>query len=125
MSEQSAKPYLIRALCEWCADNGLTFIGPRPAQLEALGDKLSARRIAESVGVPVSPGGPTRNVAAALSIAGEVGYPVLVKAAYGGGGRGMKLVHDQRDQAEARAVASAEAVDSGTILAPRCCASPR
>jgi len=105
-----------------CADNGLTFIGPRPAQLEALGDKLSARRIAESVGVPVSPGGPTRNVAAALSIAGEVGYPVLVKAAYGGGGRGMKLVHDPRDLAEAWAVASAEAeaaFGDGTVFVER------
>ena len=105
-----------------CADNGLLFIGPRPAQLEALGDKLSARRLAESVGVPVSPGGPTRTAAEALSLAREIGFPVLVKAAYGGGGRGMKLVHDDRRLVEAWTVASSEAEASfgdGTVFVER------
>lgn len=105
-----------------CAANGLIFIGPRPEQLEALGDKLSARRLAEKVGVPVSPGGPTATTAQARSLAREIGFPVLVKAAYGGGGRGMKLVHDDRRLGEAWSLASSEAEASfgdGTVFVER------
>ena len=105
-----------------CGENGLTFIGPRPDQLDALGDKLSARRLAESVGVPVSPGGPTRTAAEALSLAREIGFPVLVKAAMGGGGRGMKLVLDESSLATAWTVASSEAEASfgdGTVFVER------
>lgn len=105
-----------------CSDNGLVFIGPRPAQLEALGDKLSARQLAESVGVPVSPGGPTGTADEALSLAREIGFPILVKAAWGGGGRGMKLVHDDRALAHEWALASSEAQASfgdGTVFVER------
>lgn len=105
-----------------CADNGLLFIGPRPAQIEALGDKLSARRLAEEVGVPVAPGGPTRTVDEALSLAREIGYPLLVKAAFGGGGRGMKRVRDEQGLSDAWPVASAEAeaaFGDGTLFVER------
>lgn len=105
-----------------CADNDLVFIGPRPEQLEALGDKLSARRLAESVGVPVSPGGPTRSVEEALVLARSIGFPLLVKAAFGGGGRGMKLVHDEDALGAAWSMASSEAEASfgdGTVFVER------
>ena len=102
-----------------CADNGITFIGPLPHQLDALGDKLSARRLAESVGVPVSPGGPTASAQEALALAGRIGYPVLVKAAFGGGGRGMKLVDNAAALEQAWQLASSEAESSfgdGTVF---------
>lgn len=105
-----------------CADNGLIFVGPRPEHLEILGDKLSARRVAESAGVPVSPGGPTTSGDEALALADRIGYPVLVKAAFGGGGRGMKLVHNAADLVAAWELASSEAAASfgdGTVFVER------
>ncbi len=105
-----------------CAENGLIFVGPRPEHLEVLGDKLSARRVAESAGVPVSPGGPTTSGEEALALAGRIGYPVLVKAAFGGGGRGMKLVHNPADLIAAWELASSEAAASfgdGTVFVER------
>jgi acetyl-CoA carboxylase biotin carboxylase subunit len=92
-----------------CEGNGLVFIGATPEQLEKLGDKLSARAFAQSVDVPVSAGGPTASLAEAQALAEQVGFPLLVKAAHGGGGRGMKLVARMEDLAEAWQVASAEA----------------
>lgn len=92
-----------------CAENGLIFIGATPEQLETLGDKLSARAFAESVGVPVSPGGPTETLDQAIGLASRIGFPILVKAANGGGGRGMKLVTRAEDLAPAWQVASSEA----------------
>jgi acetyl-CoA/propionyl-CoA carboxylase, biotin carboxylase, biotin carboxyl carrier protein len=78
-----------------CATAGLTFIGPPPEAMELMGDKAAARRAAERIGVPVIPGisdpvGPEE----ALKIADRIGYPLAVKAAFGGGGRGMQLVAD-------------------------------
>lgn len=105
-----------------CAENGLVFVGPRPEQLQALGDKISARRLAESVGVPVSPGGPTQTAADALALARKIGFPVLVKAAFGGGGRGMKQVHDEAGLVAAWELASSEASASfgdGTVFIER------
>jgi acetyl-CoA carboxylase biotin carboxylase subunit len=105
-----------------CRENHLVFIGATPAQLETLGDKLSARAFAESVGVPVSPGGATKNLGEARELASEIGFPVLVKAAFGGGGRGMKLVECERDLAAAWSVASSEAASSfgdGTVFLER------
>jgi len=105
-----------------CGANGLIFIGATPEQLETLGDKLSARSFAQSVGVPVSPGGPTTTLDEARALAQEVGYPVLVKAAFGGGGRGMKLVERADDLSEAWSVASSEAASSfgdGTVFLER------
>jgi pyruvate carboxylase len=88
----SENPALARA----CEKAGITFIGPPPNLLELLGDKIAARRLAASAGVPVLPG--TENAVTspeeAQKIAREIGYPVIVKASMGGGGRGMRVVHD-------------------------------
>src|SRR5690606_17209214 len=102
-----------------CADNGLVFIGPSVEQLTALGDKLSARALAESVDVPLAPGGRTETREQAAALAAEIGYPVLIKAAHGGGGRGMKLVEDPDALASAWQVASSEAAATfgdGTVF---------
>ncbi|MGH2724698.1 MAG: acetyl/propionyl/methylcrotonyl-CoA carboxylase subunit alpha [Actinomycetota bacterium] len=85
-----------------CAEAGLTFIGPPPEAMERMGDKAAARRAAEQVGVPVVPGisepvGPREATAAAEG----VGFPLAVKAAHGGGGRGMHLVADAAQLADA------------------------
>ncbi|GAB4362754.1 MAG: acetyl-CoA carboxylase biotin carboxylase subunit [Oricola sp.] len=81
-----------RMLAEACAENDLVFIGPEPANLEAVGDKLTARRHAEAAGVPLVPGGSVETLAEAEKLAGTVGFPMLIKAVAGGGGRGMKRV---------------------------------
>src|SRR3981189_18023 len=88
----SENPALARA----CEKAGIIFIGPSPALLELLGDKTAARRLAASAGVPVLPGTekPVKSTSEAHKIAQEIGYPVIVKAAMGGGGRGMRVVHD-------------------------------
>jgi len=88
----SENPALARA----CEKAGIAFIGPPPNLLELLGDKTAARRLASSAGVPVLPGTekPVKSASEAQKIAKEIGYPVIVKAAMGGGGRGMRVVHD-------------------------------
>ena len=74
-------------------ERGVTFIGPPPEAIEVMGDKISARRAAEVVGVRSVPGSPLVDTAADVAdFAAEHGYPVAVKAAYGGGGRGLKVV---------------------------------
>jgi pyruvate carboxylase len=88
----SENPAFARA----CEKAGITFVGPTPALLELLGDKTAARRLAASAGVPVLPGTeePVKSPSEAHTIAREIGYPVIVKASMGGGGRGMRVVHD-------------------------------
>lgn len=85
------------ALARACAKAGITFVGPTPELLELLGDKTTARRLAASAGVPTLPGteNPVASPAEALKIAAKIGYPVIVKASMGGGGRGMRVVHDE------------------------------
>jgi pyruvate carboxylase len=94
-----------------CKQAGIVFVGPTPEAIDALGDKLAARRIAEAAGVAVVPGTPEplRTVEAARAFADRVGYPVLVKAAAGGGGRGMRVVRSAADLAEALERARSEA----------------
>jgi acetyl-CoA carboxylase biotin carboxylase subunit len=107
---------------EACAENGLTFVGPAPQALRALGDKLAARRLAESVGVPVSAGGTAQTADEVAELARTIGFPVLVKAAHGGGGRGMKLVHEPGELSAAWQVASGEAhaaFGDGTVFLER------
>src|SRR6267142_4595638 len=84
------------AFARACEKAGITFIGPTPELLEMLGDKTAARRLATSAGVPVLPGteNPVKSAAEARKIAAEIGYPVIVKAAMGGGGRGMRVVRE-------------------------------
>ena len=94
-----------------CRDAGIKFIGPTPEAIEALGDKIAARKIAEAAGVPVVPGTPEaiHRVADAHAFADRVGYPVFVKAAGGGGGRGMRVVRAAADLDESLARAQSEA----------------
>jgi acetyl-CoA carboxylase, biotin carboxylase subunit len=102
----SENPRLARA----CEAAGIVFIGPGADVLEAAGDKLAARNHAVAAGLPVLPGGLVRAEATtAGEIAGRIGYPVLVKAAGGGGGRGLRVVRDPADLAGAVAMGSAEA----------------
>ena len=78
------------ALARACEDAGIVFVGPTPTQLEAVGDKLAARRHAVDAGLPVVPGGPVASLAEARELAGRIGWPILIKAVGGGGGRGLK-----------------------------------
>jgi pyruvate carboxylase len=82
-----------------CAEAGILFVGPRPELLEALGDKTEARRIAQKAGIPVLPGTerPVDSLQEAADLATDLGYPVILKAAYGGGGRGMRVVQTPED----------------------------
>jgi len=90
---------------EICAENGLIFIGPRPEVMLALSDKSRARTVLGAAGLPLSPGShtPLASAAAAADVADEVGYPVIIKAAAGGGGRGMTVVRTAQDLAAAYA----------------------
>ena len=93
------------------ADAGAVFIGPSPEAIERMGDKLSARAVARAADVPVVPGTvePTDDVAVAIAFGDEFGYPVAVKAMFGGGGRGMKVVHDASEMEAALVSAAREA----------------
>jgi acetyl-CoA carboxylase, biotin carboxylase subunit len=92
-------------------DAGLVFVGPSPEAIEAMGSKTSARSIVTRAGVPVVPGttDAVADPASAMAIAAEFGYPVLLKAAAGGGGKGMRLVHAPDELAAAFAAAQREA----------------
>ncbi len=96
-------------LARLCEQNGVIFIGPTAAQIDAVGDKLRARAEAEAAGVPVVPGGAVSSADEALALARNIGAPLLVKAVGGGGGRGMKRVDRLEDLADALALASSEA----------------
>ncbi|WP_431877310.1 acetyl-CoA carboxylase biotin carboxylase subunit [Amycolatopsis sacchari] len=105
------------------AEAGLTFIGPPAAVIEKMGDKATARRMAEEAGVPVVPGsGPLNDLAAAEAAAAEVGFPLLVKAAAGGGGRGIRPVASAEELADVLPTAQAEAAAAfgdGTVYLER------
>ena len=97
---------------EACIAAGLEFIGPSPASIRLLGDKIEARRIAEQCGVPVLPGSAeVTSIDEAMAFAESIGYPVMVKAAAGGGGRGIRLIHspDEFRDSAARAMQEAQA----------------
>ncbi|SFN07393.1 acetyl-CoA carboxylase, biotin carboxylase subunit [Streptomyces sp. cf124] len=96
-------------LAQACAEAGIVFIGPTVEQLAAVGDKLEARRHAIAAGLPVVPGGPLDNAGDAARLAAEIGFPLLIKAVGGGGGRGMKQVHDPATLAATIDLAMAEA----------------
>ncbi|MFP4298289.1 MAG: acetyl-CoA carboxylase biotin carboxylase subunit [Spirulinaceae cyanobacterium] len=84
---------------EICADHHIAFIGPTPAAMLAMGDKSTAKKTMQKAGVPTLPGseGLLTSEAEAKAIARAIGYPVILKATAGGGGRGMRLVHDESD----------------------------
>ena len=96
-------------LARLCEAEGVIFIGPTADQIEAVGDKLRARAAAEAAGVPVIPGGSAGSPEDARLLADTIGMPLLVKAAGGGGGRGMKLVEQAEELAATMDMASAEA----------------
>lgn len=92
------------------ADAGITFIGPDAATISLMGDKISARNFAEAHGVPVAPSVmPTGDLDAFVSQAEAIGFPLLIKAAAGGGGKGMSIVRDAGSLREAARIASSEA----------------
>ncbi|MGH3305732.1 MAG: acetyl-CoA carboxylase biotin carboxylase subunit [Streptosporangiaceae bacterium] len=101
----SENPELARA----CNAAGLVFIGPTADQLTAVGDKLTARRHATAAGLPVAPGGEVADAGEAMALAAEIGFPVLVKAVAGGGGRGLRPVLRPDALARVMPLAMAEA----------------
>ncbi|HEY0920149.1 acetyl-CoA carboxylase biotin carboxylase subunit [Devosia sp.] len=92
-------------------EHKVTFIGPSARHIEIMGDKISAKKTAVELGIPVVPGseGEVKTVEDARSLAHEIGYPVLVKATAGGGGRGMKVAYDDEEMAIALSTARTEA----------------
>lgn len=93
-------------------DAGLIWIGPSPEAIERLGDKVSARHVAEKVGAPLAPGtlNPVANADEVLAFVDQVGLPVAIKAAFGGGGRGLKVARERGEVAELFESATREAV---------------
>jgi acyl-CoA carboxylase subunit alpha len=111
-----------------CADAGITFVGPRPDAIEAMGSKIAAKAMMKSAGVPVLPGVTIDDDTDLAAAGAEVGYPVLVKAAFGGGGRGMRVVRDAAELAEAVAGARREAAAAfgdGTVFLEHYVDAPR
>ena len=99
------------AFAELCRKLGITFIGPDPDAMRKLGDKIGAKLIAEEVGVPVAPWsrGPVPDLDAAMRAAERIGYPVMIKATAGGGGRGIRVIGSAEELAEAFERTSLEA----------------
>lgn len=95
-----------------CEEEGIIFVGPGPEQLEIFGDKVQARLQAENSGLPIIPGRPVHTVEDVAAFAEEHGYPIIIKASLGGGGRGMRIIKNQDDIAESLRVAQSEAKTS-------------
>jgi acetyl-CoA carboxylase biotin carboxylase subunit len=115
---------------ETCAASNINFIGPTAAQIRVMGDKAAARRAMREVGVPIIPGtpGPVEDVEEALGFAREIGFPVIIKAAAGGGGKGMRVANDADDFARAFQLARSEALSafgSGDVYVEKYLARPR
>src|SRR6202789_847685 len=110
--------------------HGYTFIGPKPEHIRLMGDKISAKKAVKAAGIPVVPGseGAIDDEAEAFAAAEEIGFPVLIKAAAGGGGRGMKVAIDREHLAEAIAMAQSEAkaaFGDGSVYLERYLSTPR
>ena len=92
-------------------DHGITFIGPSSEHIRIMGDKITAKETAKALGIPVVPGsdGGVPDVETALTVAAQIGYPVIIKATAGGGGRGMKVAHDPQGLEVAFRTARSEA----------------
>ena len=111
-----------------CAGAGLSFVGPSPEAIASMGSKLEAKALMDDAGVPVLPGATVTEGADLASAAADIGFPVLVKAAFGGGGRGMRVVHDAAALADAVDGARREAASAfgdGTVFLERFVTDPR
>ena len=113
-----------------CRDAGLVFIGPAPETLDLAGDKIRAKKIINEAGVPVVPSSPGGVVSVddAAAFASEIGYPVMIKAAAGGGGRGIRICPDEEVLREDFSIARAEvkaAFGDGTLYVEKCLVDPR
>jgi acetyl-CoA carboxylase biotin carboxylase subunit len=113
-----------------CRDCGITFIGPTVEAMTLLGDKVAARKLAIETGVPVSPGseGTIEDESQALKLANKIGYPVIIKAAAGGGGRGMRVVHNDVSFRSAFNAAQSEAqaaFGNGSVYIEKFIVEPR
>lgn len=97
-----------------CKEGGIIFIGPAAETMEAMGDKIAARKRMIAAGVPVVPGTeqPLQNAEEAVRICNEIGYPVMLKASMGGGGKGMRLIHNENEVTEAYHAARSESMSS-------------
>jgi propionyl-CoA carboxylase alpha chain len=116
------------AFARACADAGLIFVGPAPATIAAMGDKVAAKAMMAAAGVPVLPSVTADADGVPHDAAAQVGFPLLVKAAFGGGGRGMRLVSDPAELDEAVGAARREAAAAfgdGTVFLERYVPDPR
>ncbi|QOC91571.1 ATP-binding protein [Micromonospora craniellae] len=112
------------AFAELCEKIGVTFVGPSPDAMRQLGDKIGAKLLAEQVGVPVAPWsrGAVETLDAARAAATEIGYPLMLKATAGGGGRGIRVITDEAELADAYERTSQEAArafGSGVVFLER------
>ncbi|MFD0899596.1 ATP-binding protein [Actinomadura sediminis] len=112
------------AFAELCERIGVTFVGPSADAMRRLGDKIGAKLIAEEVGVPVAPWsrGPVESLDAAVAAASEIGYPLMLKATAGGGGRGIRMIADEAelvDAYERTGQEAARAFGSGVVFLER------
>ena len=102
------------AFAKLVEENGITFIGPTPEAIEIMGDKLSAKDAAKKFDIPMVPGSPgaITDVAEAKELCEKIGYPVLIKASAGGGGKGMRVVEKPEDLEEQMHRAQSEALNA-------------
>ncbi len=113
-----------------CRENNIKFIGPSPETMEKMGNKASARKTVEAAGVPVVPGsdGPVKDESEAIKISDEMGYPVLIKASQGGGGKGMRRAENRDEVLKYFKEAKAEAEScfgNGELYIEKCIVNPR
>src|SRR5580704_14291315 len=112
--EMGIKTVAVHSTADFAAaveEHGFVFIGPSPEHIRLMGDKVRAKAEAKRLGIPTVPGSPdaVRTIAAAEAAARAIGYPVLLKATAGGGGRGMKLAHNADELARMLPLAQSEA----------------
>ncbi len=115
---------------ETCAASNIAFIGPTAEQIRVMGDKAAARKAMAAVGVPIVPGtpGPIEDADEALGFARDIGFPVIIKAAAGGGGKGMRVANDPEDFSRAFQLARSEALSafgSGDVYVEKYLSRPR
>ena len=118
------------AFAQIVSDHGLTFIGPKPEHIKVMGDKIEAKKMALELGIPCVPGsnGAIRTTDEALLVAKDIGFPIIVKAAAGGGGKGMQIAFSETELSNAIKLAQSEAeasFGSGEVYIERYLSNPR